>query len=110
MVLMKLSPNMQPKVSQWIGKQWYDFRQNYFILTSRPKAYEAFRSEHKPRQVVFVNEFTDQNVKDFVHKWYFWQEQETKVRRSLKAKKEAADTKAKNLINQLFRKDELGEI
>ena len=44
-----------------------------------------------------------------MHKWYFWQEQETKVRRSLKAKKEAAETKAENLINQLFRKDESGE-
>jgi hypothetical protein len=105
----EVKPEYATKVSQWIGKQWYDFRQNYFILTSRPKAYEAFRSEHKPRQVVFVNEFTDQNVKDFVHKWYFWQEQETKVRRSLKAKKEAADTKAEDLINQLFAKDESGK-
>ena len=106
----EVKPEYTTKVSQWIGKQWQDFRQNYFILTSRPKGYKAFRSEHKPRQQVFVNEFTDQNIQDFVHKWYFWQEQETKVRRSLKAKKEAADTKAENLINQLFRKDESGEV
>ena len=60
-------------------------------------------------QIVFVNEFTDQNIKDFVHNWYLWQEQETKVRRSLKAKKEAAVTKAEDLINQLFAPDESGE-
>ena len=106
----EVKPEYTTKVSQWIGKQWQDFRQNYFILTSRPKGYKAFRSEHKPRQQVFVNEFTDENIQDFVHKWYFWQEQETKVRRSLKAKKEAAETKAENLINQLFRKDESGEV
>jgi hypothetical protein len=106
----EVKPEYAQKVSQWIGQQWQDFRQNYFILTSRPKGYKAFRSEHKPRQQVFVNEFTDQNIRDFVHKWYFWQEQETGVRRSLRAKKEAADTKAENLINQLFKKDELGEV
>jgi hypothetical protein len=105
----EVKPEYAEKVSQWIGKQWQDFRQNYFILTSRPKGYKAFRSEHKPRQQVFVNEFTDQNIQDFVHKWYFWQEQETKVRRSLKAKQEAAKTKAEDLINKLFTPDEFGK-
>ncbi|MFM7877038.1 MAG: GUN4 domain-containing protein [Microcystis panniformis] len=105
----EIKPEYAEKVSQWIGKQWHDFRQNYFILTSRPKGYQAFSSEHKPRQKVFINEFTDQNIRDFVYKWYFWQEQETRVRRSLKAKQEAADKKAKDLINQLFALDDSGE-
>ncbi|CCH92051.1 conserved hypothetical protein [Microcystis aeruginosa PCC 9432] len=105
----EVKPEYAEKVSQWIGKQWQDFRQNYFILTSRPKGYQAFRSEHKPRQKVFINEFTDKNIHDFVYKWYFWQEQETRVSRSLKAKQEAADNKAKDLINQLFALDDSGE-
>jgi hypothetical protein len=105
----EVKPEYAEKVSQWIGKQWHDFRQNYFILTSRPKGYQAFRSEHKPRQKVFINEFTDKNIHDFVYKWYFWQEQETRVSRSLKAKQEAADNKAKDLINQLFALDDSGE-
>jgi hypothetical protein len=58
---------------------------------------------------VFINEFTDKNIHDFVYKWYFWQEQETRVSRSLKAKQEAADNKAKDLINQLFALDDSGE-
>ncbi|TRU48222.1 MAG: NACHT domain-containing protein [Microcystis aeruginosa Ma_QC_Ca_00000000_S207] len=105
----EVKPEYTDKVSQWIGKQWQDFRQNYFILTSRPKGYQAFSSEHKPRQRVFINEFTDKNIADFVYKWYFWQEQETRVSRSLKAKQEAADNKAKDLINQLFALDDSGE-
>ena len=105
----EVKPEYAEKVSQWISKQWQDFRQNYFILTSRPKGYQAFRSEHKPRQKVFINEFTDKNIHDFVYKWYFWQEQETRVSRSLKAKQEAADNKAKDLINQLFALDDSGE-
>ena len=105
----EVKPEYAEKISQWIGKQWQDFRQNYFILTSRPKGYQAFRSEHKPRQKVFINEFTDKNIRDFVYKWYFWQEQETRVSRSLKAKQEAADNKAKDLINQLFALDDSGE-
>lgn len=105
----EVKPEYAEKVSQWIGKQWQDFRQNYFILTSRPKGYQAFSSEHKPRQKVFINEFTDKNIQDFVHKWYFWQEQETRVSRSLKAKQEAADKKAKDLISQLFALDDSGE-
>lgn len=105
----EVKPEYAEKVSQWIGKQWHDFRQNYFILTSRPKGYQAFSSEHKPRQKVFINEFTDKNIHDFVYKWYFWQEQETRVSRSLKAKQEAADNKAKDLINQLFALDDSGE-
>ncbi|GCA82651.1 Ycf53-like protein [Microcystis aeruginosa NIES-2522] len=105
----EVKPEYAEKVSQWIGKQWQDFRQNYFILTSRPKGYQAFSSEHKPRQKVFINEFTDKNIHDFVYKWYFWQEQETRVSRSLKAKQEAADNKAKDLINQLFALDDSGE-
>ncbi len=105
----EVKPEYAEKVSQWIGKQWQDFRQNYFILTSRPKGYQAFSSEHKPRQKVFIKEFTDKNIRDFVYKWYFWQEQETRVSRSLKAKQEAADNKAKDLINQLFALDDSGE-
>ena len=105
----EIKPEYAEKVSQWIGKQWQDFRQNYFILTSRPKGYQAFSSEHKPRQKVFIKEFTDKNIEDFVYKWYFWQEQETRVSRSLKAKQEAADNKAKDLINQLFALDDSGE-
>ena len=105
----EVKPEYAEKVSQWIGKQWHDFRQNYFILTSRPKGYQAFSSEHKPRQKVFINEFTNKNIEDFVYKWYFWQEQETRVSRSLKAKQEAADNKAKDLINQLFALDDSGE-
>ncbi len=68
-----------------------------------------YSSEHKHRQKVFINEFTDKNIRDFVYKWYFWQEQETRVSRSLKAKQEAADNKAKDLINQLFALDDSGE-
>ncbi|NCS04637.1 MAG: NACHT domain-containing protein [Microcystis aeruginosa G13-11] len=105
----EVKPEYAEKVSQWIGKQWQDFRQNYFILTSRPKGYQAFSSEHKPRQKVFINEFTDKNIQDFVYKWYFGQEQETRVSRSSKAKQEAADNKAKDLINQLFALDDSGE-
>jgi predicted NACHT family NTPase len=105
----EIKPEYAEKVSQWIGKQWQDFRQNYFILTSRPKGYQAFSSEHKPRQKVFINEFTDKNIQDFVYKWYFGQEQETRVSRSSKAKQEAADNKAKDLINQLFALDDSGE-
>ena len=105
----EIKPEYAEKVSQWIGKQWQDFPQNYFILTSRPKGYQAFSSEHKPRQKVFINEFTDENIQDFVYIWYFWQEQETRVSRSLKTKQEAADNKAKDLINQLFALDDSGE-
>jgi GTPase SAR1 family protein len=105
----EVKPEYADKVSQWIGKQWHNFPKNYFILTSRPKGYQAFSSEHKPRQKVFINEFTDKNIEDFVYKWYFWQEQETRVSRSLKAKQEAADNKAKDLINQLFALDDSGE-
>ena len=32
----EVKPEYAEKVSQWIGKQWHDFPQNYFILTSRP--------------------------------------------------------------------------
>jgi predicted NACHT family NTPase len=32
----EVKPEYAGKVSQWISKQWHDFRQNYFILTSRP--------------------------------------------------------------------------
>jgi hypothetical protein len=47
----EVKPEYATKVSQWIGQQWHKFRQNYFILTSRPKGYDAFRSEYKPRQI-----------------------------------------------------------
>jgi GTPase SAR1 family protein len=102
----EIKPEHTDKISQWIGKQWHDFRENYFILTSRPKGYEAFRSEHRPRKTVFINEFTNKNIKDFVYKWYFSQEQEIKVRRSSKVKQEDAIKKAEDLINQLFPSDE----
>jgi len=97
------------RVSQWLGQQMNDFRKNYFILTSRPKGYALYRSEHKPKDFVFINEFKDNHIQEFIKNWYSYQEPRIQSGRSLRAKEEAAKRKAEDLINQLFTKDESGD-
>ena len=97
------------RVSQWLGQQINDFRKNYFILTSRPKGYDLYRSEHKPKDFVFINEFKDDHIQEFIKNWYSYQEPRIQSGRSLRAKEEAAKRKAEDLINQLFAKDESGD-
>jgi hypothetical protein len=55
-------------MSQWIDQQLVNYPKSRFVLTSRPKGYEA--APLKRGHVVEVQSFSNEQVKRFIHNWY----------------------------------------
>jgi len=57
------------KVSQWVDRQLYEYKEAAFILTSRPLGYEHAKLQEDV-QVLEVEPLTDKQIEQFVHNWY----------------------------------------
>jgi hypothetical protein len=89
--LDELRENDRAGVVKWIDAQRSRYRQNQFVLTSRPHGYTTALLEGA--KVLQVRPFTDQQVKAFLRAWYRAVErQESGVERSVADKRAQAGT------------------
>ena len=104
----------RPKIARWINQQTTRYNKSVFILTSRPKAYTGQNAEVEDpyNRVEFntrlwVKDFSPQQRKDFVEKWYFCQERYANGGRTTPDVRHMASQSATNLLTQIEARAEL---
>ncbi len=87
-------PYRRDNITEWIQEQIAEYPNNHFVITSRPYGYQT--SPLSGVRVFAIKQFTSQQIKLFVEKWYLANEimrnnnkDDSGVR--LKAKENAAD-------------------
>ncbi len=64
----------QNEVSEWLGQQMQTYSESYFILTSRKHWYDQnYSAKEGPRIVLYINEFNEMQIKQFILNWYAYQ-------------------------------------
>ncbi|MBW4591295.1 GUN4 domain-containing protein [Aetokthonos hydrillicola Thurmond2011] len=92
--------NERSVVRNWIDQQIDSFRENAFILTSRPRGYKE-ASLKKAGIVLEVQPFQIEQVRDFIHKWYLATEKIRLVGDSIPTIEEQAKEQAEDLITRI---------
>ena len=110
----EIPKEQRPKIARWINQQTTRYSNSVFILTSRPKAYKSQTAEvNDPFNRVefntrlWVKDFSPQQRKDFVEKWYFCQERYANGGRTTPDVRHMAAQSAANLLNQIEARTEL---
>ncbi|NEQ53732.1 MAG: NACHT domain-containing protein [Leptolyngbya sp. SIO3F4] len=102
----------RPKVARWINDQMRQYGNSIFILTSRPKAYKeqpaADRLELSTG--LWVQDFNEQQRRDFVTRWYECQEKYFHGGRNDPDVKKLAAESAQDLLNQIEARQELKDL
>ncbi|MDJ0706253.1 MAG: GUN4 domain-containing protein [Leptolyngbyaceae cyanobacterium MO_188.B28] len=104
----------RPKIARWINQQTTRYSKSVFLLTSRPKAYIGQHTEVQDpyNQVEFntrlwVKDFSAEQRKDFVEKWYCCQECYANGGRTTPDVRHMAAQSAANLLDQIEARAEL---
>ena len=104
----------RPKVARWINQQMRRYSQSVFILTSRPKAYteQHDKIQHPANRLEFsarlwVKDFSANQRRDFVEKWYLCQERYANGGRDTPDVRHMAMQSATSLLDQIEARDEL---
>ncbi|MEM9543031.1 MAG: GUN4 domain-containing protein [Cyanobacteria bacterium P01_E01_bin.42] len=79
-------------ISEWMEEQLREYPQMFFILTSRPTAYDESCTIKGKLSSLFVQPFNVEQRKQFIEKWYF-------ARESLARKRNAPDVEHIALAN-----------
>ena len=102
----------RPKVARWINDQMRRYGNSIFILTSRPKAYKeqpaADRLELSTG--LWVQDFNEQQRRDFVTRWYECQEKYAHGGRETPDVKQLAAASAQDLLSQIEARQELKDL
>ncbi len=56
------------KVAEWVEQQMTAYKQNHFILSSRPHGYEGIKIRYVEK--IEIRPFTQNDVREFIQKWY----------------------------------------
>jgi hypothetical protein len=108
--LDEVSPKLRSQVIDWINRQTQRYPKSIFILTSRPKAYrEASAGELDFSTAYWVQEFDDQQRRDFIDRWYLCQEIFARRREDAGVKQTATEA-ATDLYHQIQRRSELKDM
>ncbi len=95
------------QVSEWMNNQITLYRDNYFIITSRPLGYRSVRLQ-AIRRTLKVEPFTLGQIEQFIHSWYVQHELlrrpksgSSASRISRRQAKRTAHTKATDLFDRI---------
>lgn len=97
-------------LSKWLNDQIRNYPKSTFIITSRPRAFKAHKGNIKLGAELFVKEFSPEQQKRFITKWY--QAQEINIRRGRDTidVRDRAEKQTANLVQQLHEREELGAL
>ena len=97
-------------LSKWLNEQIRNYPESTFIITSRPRAFKAYKGNIKPGAELFVKEFSPEQQRLFITQWYL--AQEVNIRRGRKTidVQDKAEKQTANLVQQLHEREELGAL
>ncbi|MFJ8959064.1 NACHT domain-containing protein [Lentzea sp. NPDC102401] len=94
-------------VSDWVSAQVARYPKNDYVLTSRPQGYLSSKVDNA--LVLQVRSFSDEQVTDFVRRWYFAVERRASRSESVDVRR-AAEIAANDLLDRLYRNPALYEL
>ena len=97
-------------VMRWLAEQVQGYPNAYFILTSRPSAYNNIAEEHQLKSKLFVKPFNRRQKSDFINNWYWCQEKFIRSGRNTVNAKEKAVANSNNLLAQLEQLPRLNDL
>ena len=102
----------RPALARWLNEQMRRYRNSVFILTSRPKAYKEQDAGDRLEMTtpIWVRDFNQQQRRDFVERWYRYQERHANDGRDTPDVKQAAQSAADELLVQIEARPELKDL
>ena len=102
----------RPLLARWLNAQLRAYNRSVFILTSRPKAYtEQDASDRLDfNTLLWVRQFSPQQGKEFVQKWYWCQEYYHHGKTDTPAVRKVAADSAAELWRQIAARPELTDL
>lgn len=97
-------------LSEWLGTQIRDYPKTTFIVTSRPRAFKAYKGNVKAGVELFVKEFNQDQQRRFIRQWYLAQEINIRAGRNDSNVRDRAEKQTANLLSQLHEREELGAL
>ncbi|MDJ0536655.1 MAG: GUN4 domain-containing protein [Xenococcaceae cyanobacterium MO_207.B15] len=97
-------------LSQWLNNQIGSYPNSTFIITSRPRAFKAHKSNMKLGVELFVKEFNQEQQRRFISQWYKAQEINIRAGRDDANVQDRAEKQTANLLQQLQEREELGAL
>jgi len=106
----EVPPVERVKVSEWISGEMQKYHEAVFIVTSRPTAFREDYVARKPTASFWIQDFTQEQRKQFVEQWYFCQERYARGGRSTPDVEAKAKERAQSLLEQIQARPELNDI
>ena len=107
----EVPPAERAAVSQWLSQQMRHHPNAVFLLTSRPAAYTEHYEGHyegqRPTASFWVDNFDDEQRRQFVEQWYNCQERLARGGRHTADVQHRAQEKAASLLRQIDQRSEL---
>ena len=106
----EVPPVQRTKVSEWLSAEMQKYREAVFIVTSRPTAFREDYVARKPTASFWIQEFNQEQRKQFVEQWYLCQERYARGGRNTPDVEAKAKERAKSLLEQIQARPELNDI
>ncbi|MEA5489071.1 MULTISPECIES: GUN4 domain-containing protein [Pseudanabaena] len=106
----EVPPAERTKVSEWLSGEMQKYHEAVFIVTSRPTAYREDYVARKPTASFWIQDFNQEQRKQFVEQWYFCQERYARGGRSTPDVEAKAKERAESLLEQIQSRPELNDI
>jgi predicted NACHT family NTPase len=100
-------PIARIKVVEWVQKQIIDYKENDFVITSRPHGYDS--NPLIGVEKLIIKPFDLVQVREFINKWYIANEL-TRARKDDRAVRWLAEDKARDLLRAIQNKPALAEL
>ena len=106
----EVPPAERAKVSEWLSAEMLKYHEAVFIVTSRPTAYREDYVAKKPTASFWIQDFNQEQRKQFVVQWYLCQERYARGGRNTPDVEAKAKERAKSLLEQIQARPELNDI
>ncbi|WP_103670236.1 NACHT domain-containing NTPase [Pseudanabaena sp. BC1403] len=106
----EVPPAERAKVSEWLSAEMQKYHEAVFIMTSRPTAYREDYVARKPTAGFWIQDFNQEQRKQFVEQWYLCQERYARAGRNTPDVEAKAKERAKSLLEQIKARPELNDI
>ncbi len=106
----EVPPAERSKVSEWLSEEMQKYREAVFIVTSRPNAFREDYVARKPTASFWIQDFNQEQRKQFVEQWYLCQERYARGGRNTPDVVVKARQRAASLLEQIQARPELNDI
>ena len=108
----EVSSEQRPKVARWLKQQMNRYSQSFFILTSRPKAYQEqeFGSHLELNTPLWIRNFSTDQSHRFIIRWYECQERYASGGRDTPDVEHQAQKASTELIDQIEHQNTLKDL